>query len=139
MIRLLEYGSIHGDLLNFFSQPPYDVIFSPRERIVSLFEVMAAVEFMLPVLESLEYFKQEDFYTYRHMLLVFALSILLGLELKKEELDFMNGALVSPAMRGNFICSLLPPKYPPMAMARWILSWKVVVGSRYRRVADPSR
>ena len=121
MIRLLEYGSIHGDLLNFFSQPPYDVIFSPRERIVSLFEVMAAVEFMLPVLESLEYFKQEDFYTYRHMLLVFALSILLGLELRKEELDFMNGALVAPAHDFGKIC--VPPevlkKTNPLKRTEW--------------------
>ncbi len=121
MVRLLEYGTIRRDLLDSFSHPPYDVIFSPPERTAAILEIMTNVRLMIPVLECLEYFKQEDFYTYRHMLLVFALSILLGLELRKDDPDFMNGALVSPAHDFGKIC--VPPevlkKNHPLKRTEW--------------------
>ena len=104
MVKLLEYGEVKNDILDFFALAPYNVIFSDREQIASLLEVMARVELVLPILESLDYFRQEDFYTYRHMLLVFALSIFLGQELMKEDLDLINGALASPAHDFGKIC-----------------------------------
>jgi HD-GYP domain-containing protein (c-di-GMP phosphodiesterase class II) len=103
-VRLFEYGSIKKDILDFLSQPPYDIIFSDREQVASMLEVMAMSELKFPILECLDYFRGEDFYTYRHMLLVFALSIHLGQELLKEDLDLMNGAFSSPAHDFGKIC-----------------------------------
>jgi HD-GYP domain-containing protein (c-di-GMP phosphodiesterase class II) len=57
-----------------------------------------------PVLESLDYFKEKDFYTYRHMLLVFALSILLSRELNKDNRKLLQGAAASPSHDFGKIC-----------------------------------
>jgi len=103
-VRLFDYGSVKKDLLDFLSQPPYDVIFSEKEQVNSMLEIMAMSELKFPVLECLDYFRGEDFYTYRHMLLVFALSIHLGQELLKDDLDLMNGAFSSPAHDFGKIC-----------------------------------
>jgi HD-GYP domain-containing protein (c-di-GMP phosphodiesterase class II) len=103
-IRLFAYGSIKKDILDFIDQPPYDVIFSNREQVDSMLEIMSLSELKFPVLECLDYFRGEDFYTYRHMLLVFALSVHLGQELLKDNLDLMNGAFSSPAHDFGKIC-----------------------------------
>jgi HD-GYP domain-containing protein (c-di-GMP phosphodiesterase class II) len=131
VIKLLDYGSIRKDMLEFFSLPPYNLIFSDQEQIASLLEVMARAKLMLPVLESLDYFRQEDFYTYRHMLLVFALSILLGQELMKEDLEVMNGALVSPAHDFGKICvplEVLKKSTPLTRTERQILEHHTLAG-----------
>lgn len=103
-VRLFDYGSIKKDIRDFISQPPYDAIFSDREQVNSMLDLMAMSELKLPVLECLDYFRGEDFYTYRHMLLVFTLSIRLGQELLKDNLDLMNGAFSSPAHDFGKIC-----------------------------------
>jgi HD-GYP domain-containing protein (c-di-GMP phosphodiesterase class II) len=103
-VRLFEYGSIKKDILGFLDQPPYDIIFSEQEQVDSMLEIMAMTELKFPVLECLDYFREKDFYTYRHMLLVFALSIHLGQELLKDNLDLMNGAFSSPAHDFGKIC-----------------------------------
>jgi HD-GYP domain-containing protein (c-di-GMP phosphodiesterase class II) len=44
-------------------------------------KIMEHVKLVRPVLDSMEYFKQHDAYTYRHILVVFALSTLLSINL----------------------------------------------------------
>lgn len=130
-VRMFEYGSIKKDILDFLSQPPYDVIFSNREQVDSMLEVMAMSELKFPVLECLDYFRGEDFYTYRHMLLVFALSILLGQELLKEDLDLMNGAISSPAHDFGKICvplEVLKKNNPLTHTERQILEHHTLAG-----------
>lgn len=78
---LLQYGSVKNDLILFLGEAPFDVIFSDKERVNKLFKLMETVYLLLPVLESLDYFKTKDFYTYRHILIVFALSSLLAEDL----------------------------------------------------------
>lgn len=128
---LLEYGTIKKDMLDFLSQPPYDVIFSDRERIASIFEPVAHLRLMLPVLESMDYFKEKEFYTYRHMLLVFALSIFLGQELMKENLNLMNGALASPSHDFGKICvplEILKKANPLTRTERQVLEHHTLAG-----------
>lgn len=105
-LRLVDYGSIKQDLLEFFCQPPYDVIFCEKERINSILEVVHYASQPRPVLESLDFFREHDFYTYRHMLLVFALSILLAqkLLLVRDQQELMQAALASPAHDFGKIC-----------------------------------
>jgi hypothetical protein len=75
---VLDHGSVKKDLLEFLHHPPYDAIFSDPEKIPDLMTVMTFVNHTSAVLDSLDYFKQNDFYTYRHILIVFALTTLLA-------------------------------------------------------------
>lgn len=130
-VKLFDYGSIKKDILDFISQPPYNIIFSNREQVDALLEVMAMSELKFPLLECLDYFRGEDFYTYRHMLLVFALSILLGQELLKEDLDLMNGVFSSPAHDFGKICvplEILKKKDPLTRSERQILEHHTLAG-----------
>ena len=78
---LLLYGSVKGDCLNFLSTPPYDTIFLDKKQINDLLSLLGTVHLYTPILESLDYFKQHDFYTYAHILMVFVLSTLLAKDL----------------------------------------------------------
>jgi HD-GYP domain-containing protein (c-di-GMP phosphodiesterase class II) len=78
---LLLYGSIKEDCLNFLSIPPYTTIFSDKKQINDLLNLSETVHFSIPVLQSLDYFKQHDLYTYSHVLMVFVLSTLLAKDL----------------------------------------------------------
>ena len=102
--RLFDYGSVKKDILDFFSQPPYDLIFHNSRRIDDVLEIIKDVYLAVPVLESLDYFKEYDYYTYRHILLVFALSILLSRELIGERRDLMAEAVASPSHDFGKIC-----------------------------------
>jgi hypothetical protein len=74
---LLLHGSVKEDCLNFLSTPPYVTIFPDKKQIDALLNLLEAVHFSIPILQSLDYFKQHDLYTYAHVLMVFALSTLL--------------------------------------------------------------
>jgi HD-GYP domain-containing protein (c-di-GMP phosphodiesterase class II) len=92
---LLLHGSIEEDIRVFLNSPPYNVIFSDQQHIRDLFRMMQGVHPLLPVLDSLDYFKRHDPYTYRHVLVVFSLSIFLGkglvFDLQGLERDFVVG------------------------------------------------
>lgn len=74
---LLDYGTVRADLQRFLTIPPYKDIFSDPEMIEEIFGKMKHVHLPLPLLTALDYFRQHDFHTYRHILLVFNLSSLL--------------------------------------------------------------
>lgn len=76
-ISLLEHGAIHQDLLRQFSIQPYDVIFSDPDAVATVLSIMERVTLPLPILQAMDYFRQHDFHTYRHMLMISALSTLL--------------------------------------------------------------
>ncbi len=71
---LLSYRSVKENYLNFLSNPPYDIIFSDNTKINDFLNILETVLLPIPILQSLDYFKQHDFYTYAHTLIVFALS-----------------------------------------------------------------
>jgi HD-GYP domain-containing protein (c-di-GMP phosphodiesterase class II) len=56
-------------------------IFSDQKEINDLLNLLETVRFPIPVLQTLDYFKTNDFYTYAHVLMVFALSTLLAKDL----------------------------------------------------------
>lgn len=85
---MLDYGSTRKDLLDFAGQQPYQQIFSRRGVMGEVLNVMEGVNLMLPFLESLDFFKRYDFYTYRHTLMVFALSTILARELVPDYKDW---------------------------------------------------
>ena len=78
---LMQYGTVKKDLLRFLSEYPYHTIFHDLRQKNDMLRMMERVHLVLPVLRSLDYFKRYDHHTYRHMLMVFALSEMLAKEL----------------------------------------------------------
>ncbi len=75
---LLGYGMVKHDLLRQISRPPYASIFASQEKITEVMTVLEKVHLVIPVLESLDYFKRYDYHTYCHSLMVLALSALIA-------------------------------------------------------------
>lgn len=86
--KLLEFQTVAEDLQSICSEPPYCRIFSDQLRTKEIFESMQQVEFVQPLLDIYGFFKTYDPYTYRHILTVFALTLLLAQDLidDREEL-----------------------------------------------------
>lgn len=93
---LLQYESVKEDLLRFLSSPPYNVIFPDKEQIAELMNYMEAVNLSVHILQSLYYFKEQDFYSYRHFLIVFVLSTLLAKDLISDYKDLLNLTATGP-------------------------------------------
>ena len=81
MHPLLSYGSIRNDLREYLVPLPFRVLFDEQEAIAELIGIMEHVSLISPFLRVLDHFKQHDPYTYRHMLVVYALSGLLHKDL----------------------------------------------------------
>lgn len=80
-LRLMQFDTVAGDLKEYLSTPPYDMIFSEGEQTYNLLNDLESVHLPEPVLQSLNHFKEHDKYSYRHFLVVFALSTLLAKDL----------------------------------------------------------
>jgi len=102
------YGSVKEDCLNFFSTPPYETIFSDKKPINDLLNLLETVHLSIPVLESLDYFKQHDFHTYSHILMVFALSTLLAEDLIPDYQECIQLSATGPTHDIGKICVPLP-------------------------------
>lgn len=101
---LLKYGSTQEDLFNFLTQPPYNNIFRDKGSIVGLLHTMDGIELVLPFLQSLDYFKQHDPYTYHHILMVFALSMLIAKDLVPDYQDRLEEIATGPTHDFGKIC-----------------------------------
>lgn len=102
--RLLDYRQIRSDLLNFFAVPPYDVIFHDTTRQQTLLKIAGDVAMPEPVLAALYHFRELDFYTYRHTLLVFALSILIARELIEDRDTLIQEVIAGPTHDIGKLC-----------------------------------
>jgi HD-GYP domain-containing protein (c-di-GMP phosphodiesterase class II) len=74
---LLSHGSVRSDLRRFIAPLPFPVIFKGQETVEELIGAMEHISLSSPFFRVLDYFKQHDPFTYRHMLVVNALSGLL--------------------------------------------------------------
>jgi HD-GYP domain-containing protein (c-di-GMP phosphodiesterase class II) len=101
---LLLYGSVKEDCLNFLSNPPYAQIFSDKKQIHNLLALIETVRFSVPILQSLDYFRQHDLYTYTHVLMVFALSTLLAKDLIPDYQDCIRLSATGPTHDIGKIC-----------------------------------
>lgn len=71
---IFQHKHIRDDLMAFFEEGPYRIIFdSPRASDQAL-KLMGRVMFPPAVFEALDFFEKNDLYTYRHILLVSALT-----------------------------------------------------------------
>lgn len=93
---LLSYGSVREDLLSYVCRPPYNTVFSDERLIIDVFNLMEKIYHTAPVLRYLDFFKENDFYTYRHVLMVFAMSTLLARDLLPGHRDILKEAMTGP-------------------------------------------
>lgn len=103
-IPLMGYGTVRRDLLKFLRQGAYGQIFDDPRRNADLLALMEKVLLPLPVLKALHYFQRSDPYTYRHVLRVFALSILLARDLEAKYEELILKAAVGPLHDFGKIC-----------------------------------
>ena len=102
--KLLSFGTVLRDLDSFLRSPPYSTIFDDPQQLDALLGRLSTVEIIDPVLESLEYFKEQDFHTYRHILMVFLLSSFLAGLLVVEQDAWTQETVVGPAHDFGKIC-----------------------------------
>lgn len=106
---LLKHGSVYVDLLDLMNQPPYSAIYghgNDRDMVLGLMKQTRAQNI---VLEALDYFHRKDLYTYRHALMVFALSILLARHLAVPGLDLEQDIInAGPTHDLGKICVPIP-------------------------------
>jgi len=81
---LLDSRQVRSDLSNLLTDAPYDVILQEKSQQQTMLDIAGEVMLPGPSLDVLHYFREADFYTYCHSLRVFALSILICLELIDE-------------------------------------------------------
>jgi len=77
-VPLLDHGQVREDLRRCLDITPYDEIFGDTGMVNELMARMQPVRLPLPLLYALDYFRAHDFNTYRHILTVFALSMLVA-------------------------------------------------------------
>lgn len=102
--KLLEYDTVAKDLHSICNEPPYCRIFSDPVRRKEIFKTMNQVEFVQPMLDIYGYFKTFDPYTYRHILTVFALSLLLAQELIDNRDELARAVKAAPNHDFGKIC-----------------------------------
>jgi HD-GYP domain-containing protein (c-di-GMP phosphodiesterase class II) len=101
---MLRYGSIRDDILELVGLFPYRRIFPTEKYVSDVVGEMEAVELAVPILQTIEYFKTKDFYTYRHILMVFALSTLIARDLIQERRDRLHLIATGPVHDVGKIC-----------------------------------
>jgi len=77
-VSLFGYGTVASDIREFMCRPPYDIIYSNKNDAEHLLGLLEKVMVIQPILGSLDYFKTNDFHTYRHTLMVYVLSCYMG-------------------------------------------------------------
>jgi HD-GYP domain-containing protein (c-di-GMP phosphodiesterase class II) len=100
----MDYGRVRQDLLIFINYPPYHIIFSDLEQNQDILKILDSVRLPLPVLESLDYFKQKDFQTYRHSLMVFIVSVLIAKSLLPDYKELFSSTIIGASHDIGKIC-----------------------------------
>lgn len=78
------------------SRPPYNLIFSGKDKIDEVMTMLEKVHLISPVLQSLDYFKRDDYHTYCHVLMVFALSALIARDVLPDYREWLNEVSIGP-------------------------------------------
>ena len=92
---------------------------------------MKSVRIVVPVLQSLDYFKKHDFHTYRHILTVSALSTLLAKDLLSDHQDLIREAATGPTHDFGKVCvplHILKKSQPLTRRERSILKHHTAAG-----------
>lgn len=129
--NIIQHGSIRKDLLCFLNTSPYNVIFTGQDTITGLINFMNRIRLDVTLLQSLDYFRKNDFYSYRHSLLVFALASLMSQSLISEYDGRIIEASTGPTHDIGKICVPLNilKKSTPLTRTEWgVLEHHAIAG-----------
>ena len=102
---LLSYKSVQKDIIKFIkSAPSYRVIFGDDKQVAGLMKLLEPVTLISPLLDMLDYFKEYDFYTYRHHLLVWVLSTHIATIMIDDYIERLKEATSYPTHDVGKIC-----------------------------------
>jgi len=79
-------------------------IFLDKKEVNDILNLLGAFHLSLPILQSLDYFKQHDFHTYAHILMVFILSTLLAKDLISDYQERIRLCATGPTHDIGKIC-----------------------------------
>ncbi|MRR53789.1 MAG: HD domain-containing protein [Deltaproteobacteria bacterium] len=102
--KLMEFAAVAADLQCICNKQPYCRIFSDPVRQKELLKTMQQVEFTQPLLDIYGFFKACDPYTYRHILTVFALTLLLAQDLINDREELARAVAAAPTHDFGKIC-----------------------------------
>ena len=103
-LPIMEFGTVRRDLLALTGRGVYRTIFGGEAEYLGLIRLLEMTRLPLPVLESIEYYKRRDPYTYHHILLVFALSSHLARNLLDNFEEILQEATAGPFHDFGKIC-----------------------------------
>jgi len=98
---ILEHAAVRADLIGFIEQPPYPRVIGPPEP---LLELMAESKLVEPVFDFLDHFREQDFSTYHHILMVFALATLMAQCVLDNDEDRAREMVAGPTHDFGKIC-----------------------------------
>lgn len=103
-IKFGRFDTVTSDMLEFIATPPYNTVFKDNGALGWLMDDLSESEFPVEILDTLRYFKEEDPHTYRHQLMVFALSGLVARDLIPERGNIMRLAMAGPVHDIGKVC-----------------------------------
>ena len=101
---LMQSGTVRQDIMDFIRQPPGNTVFRNKEELAEIIYLMQQVSLSMPELDSIEYFKQHDLYSYRHILMVLAYLTLLSRELVPDYQARIKEMATSPLHDIGKVC-----------------------------------
>ncbi len=75
---IMNHATVRADIHRFLTLPPYHIIFADPGQTGHVLDLFERVTLPVPLLKIIDYFKEHDFHTYRHSLMVYALATLLA-------------------------------------------------------------
>ena len=94
---MLQHAQVESDINRILGEPPYDMIFGPTEKADKARRLLAEAHVPSCTLRLLDYFREQDPYTYRHSLAVFALTLLLAQDLLPAGAARLQELSIGPA------------------------------------------
>ena len=101
---LMQFGTVRKDILDFVRQPPGNAVFNNEKELAEVIALMEQVQLAKPMLDSVEYFKECDSCTYRHILMVFAYLTILSKDLITNYEARISEVATSPLHDFGKIC-----------------------------------
>jgi len=115
---LLGHGTVRRDLARAVRVGSYATVFGSEEEYRDLEHVMGQCRLPEPCLRGLDWFRANDGYTYRHILMVFALSCLLVRRLGHSDPKAAAAAVAGPLHDFGKLCVPLATLVKRTALTR---------------------
>ncbi len=126
----LNHRTLGRDIGRLFQETPYSSIFMEKEKTFAL-SLMKHIRLAGPFLDIIDHFHDRDPYTYRHILMVFALSSILVRDLITESADWIREAMAGTLHDLGKVCvplSVLKKNSPISRTERDMLEHHALAG-----------